>query len=61
MVRYENTILNPTEICYAALMIGNTVMVCFSNGSEHYIECKSKAEAVALIDDIVQATKYKFD
>ena len=56
MIRYENTLINPKDLSYVSLMIGNTVVICLKDGESRYIQCKSKAAAIAFIDAIEQAT-----
>ena len=56
MIRYENTLINPKDLSYVSLMVGNTIIAHFRNGESCSIQCKSKAEAIALIDAIEQAT-----
>lgn len=57
MIRYENTLINPKDLSYVSLMSsGNTVVICLKGGEDRYIQCKSKAAAIAFIDAIEQAT-----
>ena len=54
MIKYNNTIINPKNIDFVKLFLGNTVEISYANGEKCSVYTKNIEEAEKLIDKIYE-------
>jgi len=54
MIKYNSTIINPKNIDFVTLFLGNTVEISYANGEKCSIHTKSTEEAEKLVDKIYE-------